>query len=204
MAIQTTQITTPQPVKNSRVNQSIRAATLRCKVGRANAAKVARAGNASSRARSAGLVVSVAVRVTAANHSGSARCRLTERVKIWKRQRHKVHNTSGQAGQVNHTSRRPRVRQSLLPASWGNNTRQRQRSSAVATAITARVATAMAATARHRLSVASSRTASTCSRALPRPNSAARDGAPLRARPHRPRRVATSGNPRRWPMAATP
>src|SRR5687768_4533969 len=50
--IQITQITSAQPLKNSRVNQSISAETLRSNVGRAKAASAASAGSPSSKARS--------------------------------------------------------------------------------------------------------------------------------------------------------
>ena len=132
MAIQMTQMMNAQPEKNISVNQSISAATLRRNVGRANAASVASAGRASNKDRSAELVVSVAPTATPANHSGSARCRLGARVRShWWRQRHKVHNASGQAGQVNHSNRRPRLRHSVQLAS-GSSMRQRHKSSQVA------------------------------------------------------------------------
>src|SRR3990167_5386389 len=101
MAIQTTQIVNPQPEKNSSVNQSIRAATWRFSVGKANAARVASAGRASSKVRSESAPNGVAMTVTTANHSGQARCRCTRLLHSCQRQRQRVHKASGQAGQVN-------------------------------------------------------------------------------------------------------
>ena len=79
MAIQMIQMLIAQPEKKSRVNQSISAATLRFRVGRANAASAASAGSASSSERSAEAVLSVAATATPTNQSGSARCRLGAR-----------------------------------------------------------------------------------------------------------------------------
>ena len=59
-------------VKKSRVNQSIREATLRLKVGKAKAASAASAGRLSSRLRSDEEVVKVAATAMLANHSGNA------------------------------------------------------------------------------------------------------------------------------------
>ena len=192
MATQITQMTIPQPVKNSSVNQSINAATLRCSVGNANAASVASAGSASSRARSAGRVVRVASIPTAANHNGSAMCRWTLRLKICSRQRQRVQSTKGHAGQVNHSSRRPRLRQSRLPASCGSKMRQRHRSSAEASAAASRVISARVAAARNapRLPPAAGSAASRCNTALPAPSSIAMDGAPLSTSPASPTTMA--------------
>ena len=70
---QITQMAMAAALKNSRVNQSINALMLRRSVGRAKAASVAMAGRPSSRARSAGSVLSEAITGMTANHSGSAR-----------------------------------------------------------------------------------------------------------------------------------
>ena len=205
MATQMIQIMSPQPVKNSSVNQSIKEATLRCKVGNANAAKVASGGKASNRARSAGRVVKAATTATPANHSGSARCRLTLRLKTCSRQRHKVHNTNGQAGQVNHNSKRLRVSQFLLPASWGSRMRQCQPSTADARAAASSVTSAIVLAARcavRRPPVCGS-APSRCSNTLPAPKKTAIEGAPLRTSPAMPMVIAIVGATTRQAIAAT-
>ena len=199
-------MTMPQPVKNSSVNQSIKAAMLRRSVGSANAASVANAGRASSSVRSAGLVVTVAAIVTTANHSGRTRCRLTGTMASWRRQRHTVHNTSGQAGQVNHSSRRARLRQSLLPASWDSSTRHCHRSSDDARAAASTVSSAITPALRkaRRRPAGPGSAARKCSSAAPAPNRMARLGAALSTRPASPHASALAGAHRRWPMAAMP
>ena len=82
MAIQTTQTMAPQPVKNNKVNQSMRDAIGLCNVGSAKAAKLAIAGSASSKVRSDAPVHKVATMVVEASHRGSARWRLMWRVRI--------------------------------------------------------------------------------------------------------------------------
>jgi hypothetical protein len=74
MAIQMTQMVRAQKLKNSSVNQSIRAPKLRRKVGKANAAKAAIPGKASKSALSDMPVNQVATTVTPLNHKGKARC----------------------------------------------------------------------------------------------------------------------------------
>ena len=74
MAIQTTHTTKAQPLKNSKVNQSIQALRLRRKVGSANAASVAMAGRETSKARSDKPVNHVVPMVTVANQSGRLKC----------------------------------------------------------------------------------------------------------------------------------
>ena len=73
MAIQTTQMMKAQPEKNSRVNQSMKAATLRRKVGSAKAAKVASGGKASSRVRSADTVSKAVTTASRENHMGKTK-----------------------------------------------------------------------------------------------------------------------------------
>jgi hypothetical protein len=70
---QMTQMTIAQPEKNSSVNQSISAETLRSRVGKANAAKVASAGRANSKERSDAGVSSVVPMATARKSRGQAR-----------------------------------------------------------------------------------------------------------------------------------
>ena len=204
MATQMTQMMMPPPVKKSSVNQSISAATLRWRVGNANAARVAREGRASIRARSAGLVVSVVKTATAANHSGSARCRLTLRLNICRRQRHTVHSTSGQAGQVNHSSRRSNERHSLPAASCGIRMRQRHRSNADARAAESTVTRAIMPAARNapRLPPLAGSGPRRCSRALPVPRATAMLGAALSARPAMPAINPKVGAMVRYPIAA--
>jgi hypothetical protein len=55
---------TAPPVKNSKVNQSINAATLLFKVGKAKAAKHANAGRDRSKVRSGFFVVMLAIKTT--------------------------------------------------------------------------------------------------------------------------------------------
>ena len=74
MATQTTQMMSAQTLKNSSVNQSIRAPRLRRNVGNARAAKVAMAGSEVKSARSDKPVNQVAPTVTITNHSGKPRC----------------------------------------------------------------------------------------------------------------------------------
>ena len=125
MAIQMTQIVRAQKLKNSSVNQSIRAPKLRRKVGKANAAKAAIPGRASKRALSDMPVNQVAATVTAMNHNGKAKCGKRQPRDSWDLQRHKDHAAKGQAGHVNHSM-------SLASTSSSNkvcdSTRQRQRS----------------------------------------------------------------------------
>src|SRR5574343_2097940 len=64
---QITQIAMTEALKNSRVNQSIKADMLRRSVGRAKAASAARAGRLSSRARSEGRVPTAQPSVTSTN-----------------------------------------------------------------------------------------------------------------------------------------
>ena len=65
-----------QPEKKSRVNQSIKAATLRRNVGSAKAAKVANAGSASNKVWSDDCVNIAVPTVKAVNHMGSTKWRL--------------------------------------------------------------------------------------------------------------------------------
>ncbi len=80
MATQTTQMARAQKLKNSRVNQSIKAPRLRRRVGSAKAAKAAMPGSARSKARSDKPVNQVAPTVTATNHKGKARLRGSARL----------------------------------------------------------------------------------------------------------------------------
>ena len=193
IAIQITHTKMAIPVKNSRVNQSISAATLRLSVGRANAASVASAGRPSSRARSWGTVNRVAAMATVANHRGRARWRRMVRLANWCRQRHTVHSASGHAGQVNQSSKRPRLCHSL-PPSPGNIKRQRHRSSCHASMAASAEVSSMAAAQINprRRATASSWGSNIHSHAPPRPNNTAKAGAPLNTRPAMP---ATSPSP---------
>ncbi|MDT4843457.1 hypothetical protein FQZ97_773910 [compost metagenome] len=107
MANQITQMMRAQPVKKISVNQSISADMLRRSVGSANAASAASAGRASSSVRSCRSDRALAAKPISAAHSGRA----TWGRKSWRRQRHSVQSTRGQAGQVNHSSRRPQLGQ---------------------------------------------------------------------------------------------
>jgi hypothetical protein len=183
---QTTQMVSAQPLKNSSVNQSIRAATLRLSVGRAKAASVASAGSPSSSARSAVSVSSAATSETSRNHSGSATWRLVS----WRRQRHRVHTASGQAGQPNHSRNFATPGQSRCTA-----TRQCHSSSDQASPAATSVAAATRLALRQRRSRASS-SAERSSRLVatpPMPNSSAIQGAPLSDRPARPSSTAQAG-----------
>ena len=102
MANHTTHTTSAQPEKKSRVNQSIKAVTVRLRVGSAKAANAASAGRPSSSERSLDAVSTVVTSATPRNHRGNARCGLRH---TW-RQRQTVHTASGAAGQPNHNSRR--------------------------------------------------------------------------------------------------
>ncbi len=73
IAIQTTHTIKAQPEKKSSVNQSINAATLRRNVGRANTAKLANAGNDSSKVCSDDRVSNAVPTVSAVNHMGSTK-----------------------------------------------------------------------------------------------------------------------------------
>ena len=92
-----------QPVKKSKVNQSISEATLRLRVGSAKAASAASGGRLSSKLRSEAVVLKAETTAMLANHKGRATWRLAS----CQRQRQSVHKASGQAGQVNHKSKRP-------------------------------------------------------------------------------------------------
>ena len=201
MAIQITQIARAEAVKNSSVNQSIKAPTLRRSVGRAKAASAARAGRPSSNARSAGWVVMVAPMDTRVNQRGTSRCRWPGRLKICWRQRHNVHRASGQAGQPNHSSRRARLSQSLPPPS-NPTTRQRHRSRPWARAAAASVAAASTAAQRQRRSVLPAG-ANSASNAPPMPNNVVSAGAPDSVSPAMPSTNATAGATVRCGMAAT-
>jgi len=110
MEIHTIHMTSAQPVKKIRVNQSISDPTLRPSVGNAKAANAARAGKASSSERLAALVVKVAALATATNQMGSQRCRPVKRaLNNCRRQRHSVQSANGQAGQVNHKKSWPKL-----------------------------------------------------------------------------------------------
>ena len=74
MAIQTTQMVSAQKLKNKSVNQSISAARLRLKVGKAKAAKAAIPGKANKRLLSDMPVSQAAATVTVMNHKGKAKC----------------------------------------------------------------------------------------------------------------------------------
>jgi hypothetical protein len=73
MANQTTQMMKAQPEKKSSVNQSMKAAMLRRKVGSANAANVANAGNDNSKVRSADKVSKPVTTDNEANHMGNTK-----------------------------------------------------------------------------------------------------------------------------------
>jgi hypothetical protein len=73
MANHTTQMMKAQPEKNSSVNQSMNAAMLRRKVGRANAANVANAGNDNSKVRSADKVSKPVTTDNDANQMGNTK-----------------------------------------------------------------------------------------------------------------------------------
>jgi hypothetical protein len=73
MANHTTQMMKAQPEKNSSVNQSMKAAILRRKVGNANAASVANAGNDNSSVRSADKVSKPVTTDNDANHMGNTK-----------------------------------------------------------------------------------------------------------------------------------
>jgi hypothetical protein len=67
---QTTQIINAPALKNSKVNQSIKALTLRFSVGKAKAAKVANAGKANNKERSPDSDKQVVKMTTVTNHKG--------------------------------------------------------------------------------------------------------------------------------------
>ena len=73
IAIQMTQMMKAQPEKKMRVNQSIKAATLRRRVGKAKAASVASAGSANKRVCSADCVSKAVLTVSAVNHMGKTK-----------------------------------------------------------------------------------------------------------------------------------
>ena len=71
---QTPQMINAPPVKKNSVNQSIRAATARLKVGSENAANAAMPGNAKSSVRSGSLVNKLATSVTTNMNEGHVKC----------------------------------------------------------------------------------------------------------------------------------
>jgi hypothetical protein len=73
MASHTTQMMKAHPEKKSSVNQSMKAAMLRRKVGNANAANVAKAGNDKSSVRSADKVSKPVTTDNEANHMGNTK-----------------------------------------------------------------------------------------------------------------------------------
>ena len=103
-------------LKNSRVNQSISAATARLSVA-GQSRQRGHGGRPSSKARSAGAVLMVAPTDTSENHSGNHRWRCHWVLAICLRQRHSVQMARGHAGQPNHSSSRARLAHSLPPAS---------------------------------------------------------------------------------------
>jgi hypothetical protein len=103
MANHTTQMITPQPVKNNKVNQSIKAVTLRCKVGKAKAAMAANAGKASNKVRSEAAVMALATVTVTIMVMGQITCRDPGRRPHWRRQLQADHSANGQQGQVNHS-----------------------------------------------------------------------------------------------------
>jgi hypothetical protein len=74
----TTQITMAHVLKKSKVNQSIKALTLRCRVGNANAANAAMAGNDRSKARSLKPDSQVVMMATTVNPMGKDKCKLAD------------------------------------------------------------------------------------------------------------------------------
>jgi hypothetical protein len=62
-----------EPEKNSSVNQSIKAATLRLRVGSANAESVAKAGSESNSVRLEEWVSKAVLTVSAMNHMGKTK-----------------------------------------------------------------------------------------------------------------------------------
>jgi hypothetical protein len=187
IATHTTQMMSAQPVKNSRVNQSISAATLRLSVGSAKAARVASAGRPSSSARSAVDVSSAAASDTPRNHRGSATWRLLS----WRRQRQTVQNASGQAGHANQTRNLATPGQSRL--NMPGSIRQRHTSSvhARAAASSVAVATRLALTRRRSRASSSAERSSRPVATPPMPNSSAIHAAPLSARPINPASTET-------------
>ena len=105
MANQTTQMTKAQAEKNSSVNQSTKADRLRRSVGKAKAAKVAKAGRANNRARSRCPAMVAAINITAMTMRG---CNTWPLFHCW-RHCHRDHKTKGHAGQLNHTSKRAKA-----------------------------------------------------------------------------------------------
>ena len=202
MAIQMTQMAKVEMLKNSRVNQSINAATARLSVGSAKAASVAMAGRPSSKARSAGAVLMVAPTDTSENHSGNHRWRCHWVLAICLRQRHSVQMARGHAGQPNHSSSRARLAHSLPPASVPTS-RQRHRSSCHA--ISATAATRIKVAATHlRWWAMSTLALRHTSQAPPRPSMAASAGAPARVSPASPAASARAGATVWKPSAANP
>ena len=197
----TTQMTMAQSVKNSTVNQSISEAMLRRKVGSAKAASVASAGSATSRARSLALVNTVVVTGTSAIITGRPRWRWRRICSSWCRQRHSVHSTSGQTGQVNHRNRRASARQSLSRA--GRVICQRSRSAHTDSTAVAAVIRPSSSRVRHR-----SLPPISSAGAMTRPNSvrpaqiSAVVGAPESASPGRPTAMAIQADQgRNWSPA---
>ena len=92
------------PVKKSKVNQSINAAMLRLKVGRAKAASAAKLGSANNRVFSGALVSRLAINVTVNMNKGRIRCWLHICERQCARHRHNVHAAKGHAGHKNHMS----------------------------------------------------------------------------------------------------
>ncbi len=106
MANQTTQMMNAHPLKKIRVNQSIKALTLLCRVGKANAANAAKKGNDKSKTRSGGTLSMALIAQSVPKHKGIKRCRLCLAASQWCRHLQSVHKVKGQAGQVNHSHSR--------------------------------------------------------------------------------------------------
>ena len=102
--IQTTQMTSAQPLKKSSENQSISArhAALAASAARTRPASRAPAGRASARGPD---VAWQSRRDTPTEREPQRQRDVAAR--SWRRQRQSVHSASGQAGQVNHSSSRP-------------------------------------------------------------------------------------------------
>ena len=98
MAIQTTQMTIPQPEKNNKVNQSISAAAERWSVGNAKAANAANGGKDSSKVRSDDPVNTVAMSGTSTNQVGNATWRLICQLKTNYLNRVRIDKNAGENG----------------------------------------------------------------------------------------------------------
>ena len=206
IAIQMTQMMIAQPREKQQgepVDQRRNAALERGQRERGQR-RPAPAGPASGRGRPAAWS-----RWRPGRHREPQRAAATWRLASCRRQRHRVQAASGQAGQVNHSSRRPRLRHSRRQRLSGRTTRQCHRSSHARQAAgqqrqprtcQQRPAPCCAGCASRRRSGSAQ-----ASSALPAPSSTAIVGAPLSARPARPtprpmagRRPWRYGRPRPW------